>query len=734
MFAKRNNPAKVPVILQMEALECGAASLCMIMAYYNKWVPLEKVRADCGVSRDGSNADNISKAAENYGLQVKAKRYSAGLLKKVGEFPCIVWWNYNHFLVLNGFKNNKAVLNDPAMGQISVSIDEFDSSYSGVCLFFKPGDDFTADGKRESTFGFIMERMRGNIAILALIILVTAFSVLAGVIIPVSSYVYSDEILIGNNYELLQVILILFGVLILYQLICRIFGRVITCRAAGKSAVSSNVSFLWHILRMPVGFFSQRYAGDLTARQSENDDVAKTLVSQLAPVAIQIVLLIFYVAVMVNYSINLTLIGIVTAIVNLFIAGWISHKRMEISRVQSRDEGKVTGITISGIDMIETIKASGAENGFFERWAGYQALAVRSKTAFESVNQCLGPLPVFVQQISSAIVLAMGAWLIMEGYMTQGSFLAFQSMLTSFFNPVNELISAGQSIQEMRSSMERIGDVMKYPVEISDSYSEDNSNNGDGSFFRKAERKTENIQKLSGSVELKDVTFGYSPLEEPLIKNFSLTLKPGSRVALVGGSGSGKSTVAKLIAGLYEPWSGSITFDEKLRSQIPREVFTASVSMVDQEVTMFADTIENNIKMWDTTVESYDMILAARDADIHDDILKRSGGYRSVIKENGKDLSGGQRQRIEIARALAGDPSIIIMDEATSALDTKTEFQVTEAIKNRGITCLVVAHRLSAIRDCDEIVVLDRGVVAERGNHEELMKKNGHYSRLVTTM
>lgn len=715
-------PKKVPVILQMEALECGAASLCMVLAYYKKWVPLDKVRTDCGVSRDGSNALSIWKAAEGYGLKVKANRFNVEQIQAEDvRYPAIIWWNHNHFVVLDGFRKGKAVINDPAKGVLKMPIEEFAQSYSMLCMQFEPTEKFQPGGKPRSIMEFLKSRISGNKSALLLVMLTGALSVAAGVLMPVFSRVFTDEILGGDNQAWMAPFLMLFGALILFRLVAGALNAKAIQRATGKIAVTSNAQFMWHILRMPMGFFAQRMAGDLSDRQKSNDNVAKTLINQLTPMLINMVLLVLYLFVMIQYSALLTAIGVCTIALNIVLARIISQKRTEISRTQMRDQGKLNATTVSGIDMIETIKSSGAENGFFERWSGYHASVIRSKSEFSEVNRYLEPLSALIQSLSGVLILAVGVWLIMDAHFTAGLLLAFQSFMVSFLDPVNQLIAAGQSVQEMRAAMERIDDVMKYPTDVSEIV---DPHEAEG---------LEDAQKLSGEVCMEHITFGYAKLAAPLITDFSLHLKRGSRVALVGGSGSGKSTIAKLLSGLYQPWEGEIRYDGKLISEIPRAVFTGSLSVVDQDVVLFEDTIRNNITMWDDTIEDYEVILAARDAGIHEDILARKGGYRYQLREGGRDLSGGQRQRIEIARVLAGDPSIIIMDEATSALDAKTEYEVSRAIHERGITCVIVAHRLSTIRDCDEIIVLDKGKVVERGTHDELMGNDGLYRKLVVT-
>ncbi len=709
--------AKVPVVMQLEALECGAASLTMVLAYYNKWVPLEQVRADCGVSRDGSNAKNILKAARSYGLTAKGYRYEPESLKKNGKFPCIIHWNFNHFVVLNGFKGNKAYLNDPAKGTYSVPMDTFDKSFTGICLMFEPGEEFEPGGKQKSMISFAKKRLKGAGAAIVFTVLTSIIAALIGIIQPAFSRIFLDRLLTGENPDWMIPFIVALAGISAIQIIVQICEIKMSNRINGKMAVYGSTSYMWKVLRMPMEFFSQRMAGDIQQRQGLNASISSTLVNTFAPLVLDAVMMVFYLVVMIRYSLILTIVGLVSILLNLIMSRIISKKRMNITRVQMRDSGKLAGATVAGIEMIETIKASGAENGYFEKWAGYQASVNTQKIKFVKLNQYLGLIPSLVSSLCSTIVLALGVYFTMSGEFTVGMIMAFQGFLGSFTAPASTLISAGQQLQEMRSEMERVEDIMEYPTDVN--YDENTE----------FEIKT---GKLSGCIEMKDVTFGYSRLGEPLIENFNLTLKPGSRVAFVGSSGCGKSTLSKLISGLYQPWSGEILFDGQPMNKIDRSVFTGSLAVVDQDIILFQDTIANNIKMWDSSIEDFEMIMAARDAQLHEDIMQRDGGYQYMITEGGKDFSGGQRQRMEIARVLAQDPTIIILDEATSALDAKTEYDVVKAIKDRGITCIVVAHRLSTIRDCDEIIVMDKGKVVERGTHNELYANGGLYTSLVS--
>ena len=707
---------KVPVVMQMEMVECGAASLTMIMHYYQKWIPLEQARVDCDVSSNGSSAKNIMVAARSYGMKADAWKVDPEDLQKEGPFPCILHWGFNHFVVLCGFKGKRAVLNDPARGRVTVEWEEFDREYTGICITFEPDEGFEPSGKPESVFDYAKDRLKGTGSAVAFVALTTAITSLLGIINPVFTQIFLDRLLTRQNPEWLPGFMAAFSGVILVMIIVSWISAVYSLRIQGKMASYGSASYLWKVLRLPMQFFNQRLSADIADRQATNASIAGTMVNTFAPLALQAVMMVFYLVVMIRYNWMMALIGVSAIFLNLAVSSLITAKRVNITRVQQRDAAKLSSSTMSGIRMIETIKASGAENGFFGQWAGYQASVNTQSVRFTRLNLFLGTLPSAITTFANLAVLGLGVMLVMRGEFTKGMVMAFQGYLSSFMKPATSLIYAGQSLQEMITQIERVDDVMSYKE--------------DPCFDPRT--KTKEFEKLSGAIELKDVTFGYSRLGKPLITDFSMTIKPGQKVAFVGRTGCGKSTLAKLISGLNHPWSGSITFDGVPISEIDRDVFTGSVSVIDQDITLFEDTISSNIKMWDESIEDFEMILAARDADIYDDVMTRDGGFSHKLLEGGRDLSGGQRQRLEIARALSQDPTICIMDEATSALDAQTEHEVIQSISARGITCIVIAHRLSTIRDCDQIIVLDKGRVVEQGTHDELYAKGGAYAALVS--
>ena len=716
----KNNVKNVPVILQMEALECGAASLAMILAYYKKYIPLEQLRSDCNVSRDGSTAKYINRAAKHHGLEAKGFRMNVEKLKEQTEFPMIIHWNFNHFLVLCGFKNGKAIINDPAGGRIKVDMEEFERSYTGIALKFKPSESFKPSGKPVSTMAFVKKRLKGSGSSLTFILTMGLIMCAAALVKPVFYKIFTDDILIGGDGEKMRPLLLAMLAALGVSFLCESLRSYYLAKLQAKMSISSSSSFMWHVLRLPVDFFSQRFAGDIAARQQSNNEIAIALCSQLAPVILNVVMIGVYMAVMIFYSVPLALIGIAMALINIVLMRSVSKQNTNAAKSVQRDSGKLSGIMIAAVSMIETIKASGSENGYFEKWSGYQASVNTQNVRFTKIQYYLGMVPSLVAEVLNVTVTVLGVWLVIRGEFTPGMIFAFQGFLASFMSPAVSLISSGQQMQEMRTNMERIEDVMEYPDdEVMDNDTEDVD-------------EERSYTKLSGNLSMRHVSFGYSRLEPPLIRDFNLELKKGQSVAFVGASGCGKSTLSKLISNLYQPWAGEVLFDGKSASQIDRSVFTGSVSVVDQDIILFEDPISDNIKMWDNSIEDFEMILAARDAQIHETIMQREDAYKHKMIEDGKDFSGGERQRLEIARVLALDPTIIVMDEATSALDARTEYEVVHAIRERGITCIVIAHRLSTIRDCDEIIVLDHGDVVERGTHDQLMALDGRYKQLVS--
>ena len=706
---------RVPVVMQMEALECGAASLGMVLAYWKKWLPLERLRIDCGVSRDGSNALNILKAARKYGMVAKGFRMEVERLRKV-EDPAILHWNFCHFVVFNGFKGDKVSLNDPARGRVLVDMEEFNRSFTGIVLTFQPGPEFEPSGQHASVLSFVRQRMKSARAALLFTFLTGLLMAFVGLVSPVFSQIFMDDILSGKNPDWFKFFIGLYAVLVVFQFIVQVMQDFRWVIYQAQLDIEANTSFIWHVLHLPISFFQQRFAGDLVIRQQSNQTCAAHLVQKIAPAVVDISLLIIYLLVMSRYSLPLTAVGLTVAVLNLGLMRYIADKRMNLGRVLERDNGKLNGTTMSSIEGMETIKAAGAELGFFQRWSGVFATKLNSEVRQNKTSVYLEILPLLLQQLSANVILVLGAYLILKGELTIGMLTAFQGFMTSFMNPLNKLMDTGQTLIETRTQMERIEDVYNSERDVKD------------------EALTEPITgsgKLGGKVEVRNVVFGYNPLSTPLLDGLSFTLEPGKSVALVGSSGCGKSTIAKLVSGLYEPWSGEILFDGMPRKEIQRAVFTNSVAMVDQDITLFEDSIANNVKIWDHSIEDFAMIMACRDAQIYTDIVTRPDGFNERLTEGGSNLSGGQRQRLEIASALAREPVVLILDEATSALDAATEERVMRSIRQAGISLIIIAHRLSTIRDCDEIIVLDKGHVMERGTHEALMREEGMYYQLM---
>jgi NHLM bacteriocin system ABC transporter peptidase/ATP-binding protein len=692
----------------------------MVLGYYGRFVPLEELRVTCGVSRDGSKASNVVKAARKYGLEAQGYRREPDELHEFAV-PMIVHWKFNHFVVLNGFSKNKVYLNDPAKGPETISYEEFDNAFTGVVLVMEPGPDFKKGGAKFSVREALQSRLRGSGQALLFVVLAGLSLVIPGLIIPSFTRIFVDYYLVRQFKDWLGPLLLGMGVTALLMAGLAYLREYYLLRLETRLASGMASKFFWHVLRLPLEYYLQRYAGEVGGRVAINDEVAYLLSGRLAATVLDVVTVVFYAFLMFLYDPTLTGVGVLFAVLNLVALRYVARRRVDLNERVLQEAGKLTGVEMSGLYTIETLKAIGRETDFFARWAGYQTKASRARQELNVSSEFLNIVPPLLSAFTTAAILTLGSLRVMDGQLTVGMLVAFQSLMFSFLAPVNKLVELGSTLQEVEGGLKRLDDVLRNRVDAFLEIPED------------TQALKERDPRLTGHLELRNVNFGYSPLEPALIQNFNLKLTPGSRVALVGGSGSGKSTVAKLVSGLYKPWEGEILFDGQPRQAIPRAVLTNSLAVVDQDIFLFEGTVKDNLTIWDGTIPESQLVQAAKDACIHDEVAARPGGYYSVVAEEGNNFSGGQRQRLEIARALTVNPALLVLDEATSALDPITEKLIDESLRRRGCTCLIIAHRLSTIRDCDEIIVMERGKVVQRGTHEEMKNSDGPYSRLIAS-
>ncbi len=711
MFFKGSSVHKVPTVFQMEATECGAASLGMILGYYRYYEPLEKLRVACGVSRNGSKASLILRAAkEQYHLDGRGYRVTAEKLATLPH-PSIIFWNANHYVVFEGRRGQYYYVNDPARGRCRYTAEVFEKSFSNIVLTFTPDADFKPQGSRRGVFRTLLPVMLKVKAVSAVLFWSGLLLIVPGMVMPSMLQIFIDEVMSSKALWLFP-LLIGYALAILVSSVLTWLTQVALRRGEIQLTVNNTVRMLRHMLSLPIEFFSQRNSADLQSRIQMNSQIAEGFFGLIANNVVKLFTASFYLFLMFQFSSILSVIVLATAFLNFALLSAINKRRQTVNQALMAAEVKLLNQSMTGIALMESLRASGYDQDFFGKWANYLAEYTNKRHQMQKSGTFFSIFPELLFAINNILVLCFGAYLVICGDLTLGGMMAFQALMNCFVQPVNQLVTAGTQIQELKGTQDRIEDVMHYSGEVR--------------FADQSDKKV-----VRGKLELRNISFGYSRLEEPFIKDFSLTLHPGSRVALVGGSGSGKSTVAKIASGLYTPWSGEILLDDVPVNEYTREEFNRAIATVDQNIILFSGSVSDNLTLFRRKTEADHLLSALRDAAIEQELALRGQPLSIEVAENGSNFSGGQRQRLEIARAFARNSPILLLDEATSALDPVTEVMIDNAIRQRGCSCLIIAHRLSTIRDCDEIIMMQEGKIVERGTHEELMQKHGAYASLM---
>jgi len=718
---KRKRRVVTPLVMQMHMTECGAACLSSILAYFGCWVPLNELRNLCGVNRDGSTAAGLARAAKLYGLECSGHSVNAKHVFDM-SLPQILFWEWKHFLILEGFDERRVFLNDPAMGRRVLSIEEFEAGFSGVTLVFKLTPDFQPGGDPPGLFQRLprwFQDVGGPISYILTNALMMALLVL---IAPITVGFFVDHVLTGTEQWGLLAAGILVVVAILVYSLASIKEQCIKRLSARMSILIGNY-ILTKLFRLPAEYFQNRLTGDLTNRIMSIDKIAKGACRNFIGLLVEITMSLVFLVVLFYFDVILGLVVLALLVLCGIATHVVERMRHDANIVLQREQNVLIGEGILMLQQADNLRMTSTDDTFFARWSGHQARELKARQHFAEFGYINSATPGLFMILSHAAVLAVGANQVIAGQMTLGSMTVIYILAGMLFASIGRLPELADGWQAISLGLQQLED-------ITESEEDPRFRNDDS---KDSTTATLNGRlRLSGHLELRGITFGYDRGRKPLIKNFDLVIKPGQRIAVIGKSGSGKSTLASLVSGNYQSWSGEILFDGLARENIPLQVMVRSLSMVNQEPVLFSATIRENITLWNYAVPDNILVQAARDACIHDQILSREDGYETLVDEGGGNFSGGECQRLEIARALAGNPSILILDEATSALDSSTENEIDNAIRRRGMSCLVIAHRLSTIRDCDEIVVLDKGIVVQRGDHEQLMSEmDGLYRQLV---
>lgn len=703
---------KVPIMLQMETSECGAACLGMVLAYYGRRLPLEHLRLECGVSSAGSSMSTLKSAAVRSGMEARVYRMGMESVRTV-KVPAILHWNMAHFVVLCGFDKKGAVIADPACGKIHVPYHEFSRAFTGIVLTLTPGDAFQKE-KRKAGADFISSHSKRFLPALAATALAGIILSCIQFLIPLLDTAFIDHILIDGKTTQLPLLLLLLSCCGFFTALSSAVGASLHDVVERRLSLCLNSDFMRRICDLPISFFAQRSPGELTDRQSGNLQIVDNICRIITAVLVNVLVSLCYLIGFFLFDVRIGLIGLAAAIANIVMLVTFSARIEQSAIVYRRNSGILRGGVSSAVDMIETIKSCSCQQSVFENLAGAGAKSYALCKKMEQTGGDFSAFFSFISQFINAIILAVGVSDVISGNYTVGLLVALIALMTAFLSPLGNVTRMSVSMRSFKGNIDAANDVIRYTQEQT--------------FLKEITRQT---QEIDGMIQVQNLSFRYGLYTQLVVEGVSFETVQGSSIAFVGESGCGKSTIVKIVAGLYAHFAGQVLYSGSERNQFAKEYFYSKVAVVDQNISLFSGTVLENITLFDDSISYEDAVTAARLACIHNEILMREKGYMSHVEERGKNFSGGQRQRIEIARALAKKPNILILDEATSALDTMVEYEIMKNIKKQNITLIIAAHRLSTIRDCDEIVVMEKGRVCERGTHEKLMQMQGLYHGLV---
>lgn len=713
----RRKQQRVPTILQMEATECGAASLAMVLASYGRWVPLEELRAECGVSRNGANAKSVVQAARRYGLTASGIALDLHNLPNE-QFPLIAHWNFDHFLVVEGTGPKGVYVNDPAQGRRLVSWKEADRALTGLVLRVAPGPDFQAGGRKPSVSSGLKWRLAGSSKGLAYLYVAGLAVAVPTLLSPMALQAFVDQFLVNglSQWAMLSVITLLVAMFLMLWL--SFWQGIVARQVTQVLSVRQATMLVAHALRLPVSFYSQRYSGEIAARLHLVDSVSSVAAGQLIPAILGLVTSGAVTVALLLYAWPLAIVAIAAAAIVMVVLKLSARVRSDQAITLGREQAALSGAISYDLRTIDTLKATGGDELATRSILGLISRRNEAEVTLLKSGSLLGAVPGFVTAAAGAIIIGIGGVMVTQGSLLVGQFIAVVSLLPIFLAPLGTWVAMGSTLQQMGASLARLDDLLDQPV--------DPTSPEIGAVISPPQTPAE-----GSSLELRNVSFSYAPGSPKAVNDLSLVVTPGRRVALVGASGSGKSTASRIAVGLLPPTEGEVIIDGVALPDAPPGFLAGRLGYVDQEIVLFAGSIRDNITLFDDSIPDEAVRAAAIAAGVHEEIERRPNGYDATVADGGRNLSGGQRQRIEIARVMVMKPGILILDEATSALDPIVEKKVMDAVIESGAGVLVVAHRLSTVRDCDEIIVMTGGNVVERGTHAELMAAEGEYARLV---